>query len=833
MDKQNTENMELELARHFIEDTGCHVFLTGKAGTGKTTFLKDLKTGSAKRMIVTAPTGVAAVNAGGVTLHSFFQLPFGPYIPGSDSFIQNKERLFRFSKEKKQIIRSLDLLVIDEISMVRADVLDAVDMVLRHHRRSSEAFGGVQLLLIGDLFQLPPVARPEDWELLRQYYQSVYFFSSHVLSQAELVTIELEKVYRQADVRFIEILNKIRANRLDADAAAALNQRVVKDIQSADDQGYITLTTHNKKADAINAAKLGALSGKPVALSADISGDFPAHNYPTFDFLTLKKNAQVMFLRNDMSPDKLYYNGKIGKVVSLSPDAVLVKCPDNDEPVLLEPVEWENIKYTIHPDTLEIKEEVLGTFRQFPLKPAWAVTIHKAQGLTFDKAVIDAGDAFAQGQVYVALSRCRSLEGLVLSTPLPSRGIPFDADISGFLSSCPSAGDLENRLNDNKIKFEQHLLTRCFDFGALNSRMGYFFSLVSRNRNLIQVSGAPNIETVPAAARTDIIEVAEKFKNQLAANYQNNRLPSENDFIRERVVKARVWFLDKINSIFDEIMNHLVIETDNKALGRKIKSSHDALRLEVTVKTAGIASCKNGFSPHDYMRAVSRAQIEFEPAKLKKTAGPVYTESDISHPQLFEQFKEWRLKIAKEKGVPAFQILHQRVLIQIIVQLPQTLQELKAISGVGPKTVSNYGDDILGQVTAYRKKHGIKEVALPETVQPPPEKTETKEKPPKPDTRQVSFDMFQKGLSPDRIAKERGLVENTVKTHLAGFVETGEIDIDRLIEPEKQAQFKKVQSNQDYSSLKMLKQKLGDNFSYGDIQLMLAHLKRMESVQKS
>lgn len=313
------ENRELKLARDFVQYTGSHIFLTGKAGTGKTTFRRNLKKNSHKRMIITAPTGVAAINAGGVTLHSFFQLPFGPFIPESDIHERNRQRLFRFNKEKKRIIKSLDLLVIDEISMVRADLLDAVDAVLRRHRRNGEPFGGVQLLMIGDLHQLPPVAKPDEWQLLRRHYSSVYFFSSHALGgRTEMMTIELNHIYSQSDARFINLLNRVRDNRLDAAAIEELNQRYIKNFTPEQDQEYITLTTHNRYADTINKTRLAALAGKEYCFEAEISGDFPEHMYPTLATLVFKKGAQVMFMRNDPSAEKRYYNGKIGTIKAIS-----------------------------------------------------------------------------------------------------------------------------------------------------------------------------------------------------------------------------------------------------------------------------------------------------------------------------------------------------------------------------------------------------------------------------------------------------------------------------------------------------------------------------------
>ena len=702
------ENRELQLAREFIEDTGSHLFLTGKAGTGKTTFLKNLKETSAKRMIITAPTGVAAINAGGVTLHSFFQLPLGPFIPGGEAFIKNKERLFRFSREKKQIIQSLDLLVIDEISMVRADVLDAVDAVLKYHRRPRQPFGGVQLLVIGDLHQLPPVAQPNEWELLKPYYAGIYFFNSLVLSDVDLTTIELKKVYRQSDGRFIRLLNKVRDDCLDAGCTEELNQRYIENFTPAENQGYIVLTTHNRKADDINTAKLRALKGDAYNLDAEISGDFPEHGYPTFARLTLKKGAQVMFLKNDSSVRKQFYNGKIGEITAITTREIHVRCPGEPEEIAVEPTEWENIKYSVDQEHREISEEVLGRFKQFPLKPAWAITIHKSQGLTFDRAVIDARAAFAQGQFYVALSRCKTFEGMVLSSPVPERGIKTDDAVTQFFKTMGQQNNqLADRLEEAKIVYQQQLLISCFDFQLLNNRLRYLHRLLSGNTGLVQISGITDMNRILESAHEHIFIISEKFKQQLRSCFPEKSPPVPDAYIQERTRKASHWFRNKFSLIFDDLMEKLIVETDNKALGKKIKNAVNNLKKEIIVKLAGIKSCQNEFLPSAYLRAVSKAEIEFTPGKPDKSPAPSYEASDIEHPELFNLLREWRLNLSKERGVPAFQILHQKVLIHIVVSLPDTTGDLEKIKGVGPKTLANYGGDIVAMVVAYKKKHDI------------------------------------------------------------------------------------------------------------------------------
>ncbi|MBN1930052.1 MAG: helix-turn-helix domain-containing protein [Desulfobacterales bacterium] len=822
-------NHELQLAEDFVQHTGCNIFLTGKAGTGKTTFLHYLKKKTAKRMIVTAPTGVAAINAGGVTLHSFFQLPFGPFLPGSESYERNRQHLFRFSKEKKRIIQGLDLLVIDEISMVRADLLDAVNKVLRRHRRNDRPFGGVQLLMIGDLHQLSPVAKEEEWQMLRQFYESVYFFSSHALKATQLLTIELKHIYRQSDPRFIELLNQVRDNRLDASATAELNRRYIQDFTPTDGQGYITLTTHNSNADSINQSRLRALTEKAYSFKAEISGDFPEHAYPTQAVLKLKKGAQVMFLRNDASSEKRYFNGKIGKIKKISQQTLSVVGPDDSEEIVVEPTEWENIKYTLHPETGDIQEEIIGRFRQYPLKPAWAITIHKSQGLTFDRAVIDAKSVFAHGQVYVALSRCKTLEGMVLTSAIPSKGIETDESVLSFVEKARQNPPSETLLKAAKINYQQELLLDCFDFQVINNRLHYLTRLLLGNAGLIQISGIADISRLEKTARENIFVVSEKFKHQLRTIFSDGSLPESNTYVLERIRKASAWFQDKFTLIFNDLFQKLNVETDNKELDKKIGNAQDNLKKEIAVKLAGIKCCEKGFSTSHYLRAVSDAEVKFTPERTKKHRVPAYAESDINHPELFKELKEWRSRTARKESIAHFQVLHQRVLIQVVVCLPDNTADLKKIKGIGKKTIEKYGEELAAMVSAYRKRHGIDEVILPAPKEAPEKNESAFGKTAPSDTKQISFDMFKKGLTIPRIAEERGLVESTIQGHLCFFVENGELDIGKLLSPERQSAIENKLAAASDNSLKAVKNELGDEYSYGEIKLMLAHQRYLAS----
>ncbi|MDO4992125.1 MAG: AAA family ATPase, partial [Prevotellaceae bacterium] len=423
------ENPELELAWNIISNTDTHLFLTGKAGTGKTTFLRELRRKVPKRMIVVAPTGIAAINAEGVTIHSFFQLPFGPQIPGTQ-YGNNKRYAFR--RQKLRLIRTVDLVVIDEISMVRADLLDAIDSVLRQYRDRNRPFGGVQMLMIGDMQQLAPVARDDEWAMLRSYYDTPYFFSSKALQQTDFVTVELQHVYRQSDPLFVGLLNKVRTNTADAETLQTLNQRFIAGFNPPKQEGYIRLVTHNAQADAINQRELEALSTPAYNYDATIWKEFPELSFPTDKTLTLKLGAQVMFIKNDSSQEKRYYNGMIGEVVDIDDEHIQVRPAGQSGIIDVTPEEWQNMKYELDEKTKEIHETVVGTFTQYPLKTAWAITVHKSQGLTFEHAIIDVQHSFAHGQTYVALSRCKSLEGMVLAAPIPQYAIINDKTVETF-----------------------------------------------------------------------------------------------------------------------------------------------------------------------------------------------------------------------------------------------------------------------------------------------------------------------------------------------------------------------------------------------------------------
>lgn len=426
-------NFELNVARFIVEKTDMILFLTGKAGTGKTTFLRDVVRHTKKKCIVLAPTGIAAVNAGAMTIHSFFQFGLGPFIKG---VIEPKSD-FRINKSKLELIRNLQLLIIDEVSMVRADLMDHIDVELRRIRRNSKPFGGVQLLMIGDLQQLPPIAHGGEDELLRQYYKTLYFFSSAALKSMKYSCIELKTVYRQTDGHFINILNHARECTLTNQDISELNTRYIPDFSPRPEDGYIRLMTHNRQVDYINAAEMAKLDSHPFTFEAAVTGTFPEESYPTANSLTLKKGAQVMFIKND--PERRFINGTLGEIRSIDKNCIAVRLAESGKTIEVEPMEWQNIRYQFDEETKEISSKQIGRFKQYPLKAAWAITVHKSQGLTFDKAIIDVHAAFSPGQAYVALSRCRTLEGLVLSSPVSASVFMKDKAVDAYMNYiyCP------------------------------------------------------------------------------------------------------------------------------------------------------------------------------------------------------------------------------------------------------------------------------------------------------------------------------------------------------------------------------------------------------------
>lgn len=533
-------NSIFQLATDFVNQTSEHLFLTGKAGTGKTTFLKHIREHTHKRTIVAAPTGVAAVNAGGTTLHSLFQLPFEPYIPGF-STVSSKKNYFRFSKQKLDLLKQLELLIIDEVSMLRADILDSIDSSLRNIRKNPQPFGGVQVLYIGDMFQLPPVAKEDEWQLLKEHYQSTFFFHAKVIQQTRPVYLELKKVYRQGDPVFVSLLNRVRNNITTPEDMLELNKRYDPKFNPKEEDNYIILTTHNYKADNINNQKLSELTTKERVFSGRKEGDFPDYSLPTDMDLCLKEGAQIMFLKNDMEEPRRFYNGKIATVSRIVADQIYVYIPEINSEVLVKKEVWENNRYYLDKESGEIKEELLGSFSQYPLRLAWAITIHKSQGLTFDKAIIDAGASFAAGQTYVALSRCTSLDGIVLYSKIRSNSILTDSYAIEFSRNEKEEKDLFRLFKQGKRKFWAERLLLYFDWRPV-------YLLLRDMEKLLHEKEGEEYKPIKRLLIDFRVKVRElenttiRFQEQLSRIVSQESADDDVSLLKERCQKAVCYF---------------------------------------------------------------------------------------------------------------------------------------------------------------------------------------------------------------------------------------------------------------------------------------------------
>ena len=614
------QNNELRTAWDFVESTGRSIFLTGKAGTGKTTFLKTVMEHSRKRPIIVAPTGVAAINAGGVTIHSFFQLPFSPYVPGS-----KVESKFDFGKEKRKIIASSDLLIIDEISMVRADLLDAIDAVLRRFREHGQPFGGMQLLMIGDLAQLTPVVTPEDERMLKPYYDTPYFFGSKALQQIDYVTIQLTHVYRQQDESFIALLNEIREGHPSPEALLKLNSRCQPAFIPHPEEPYIRLTTHNNLANYYNESELQKLPGRSYQYRAEVKGTFPEYSYPTAETLVLKEGAQVMFVKNDPSGEHLYYNGRIGRVMEASENRLTVYCEGDANAIEVEPLEWENTRYTLNEQTREIESEVQGTFKQLPLRLAWAITIHKSQGLTFDRAIIDANQSFAPGQVYVALSRCRTLEGLVLASPLDARAVINDERVDSYISQQEYQAERSiQQLPVLKQEYERYLLMQLFDFRAilfLEESMVRIFAefFYHSHASLKQLHDQTLFDL-----RQRVLEVAVKWQQKIQVmSIESLR---DADFL-DRVKRSAEYFADQLRDILTKpIALSLKVETNNKQASRRLNNAlPDLKQTWLARRYLLLKIAEKGYTVDNYLHEKQMSMLDalgegdVKPKRVRKT----------------------------------------------------------------------------------------------------------------------------------------------------------------------------------------------------------------------
>ncbi|WEK36837.1 MAG: AAA family ATPase [Candidatus Pseudobacter hemicellulosilyticus] len=745
MSSTDSSNHLFQLASRFVNQTGRHIFLTGRAGTGKTTFLRYIREHSAKKMAIVAPTGVAAINAGGVTLHSFFQLPFGAFIPTLQGAwdhgrqVNNPHTLLknlRLSNDKRELMRELELLIIDEVSMLRADLLDEIDLVLRHVRhKTSQPFGGVQVLFIGDLFQLPPVINNEEWELLRPHYRSPLFFDAQVLQQSPLLYLELQKIYRQHETGFINLLNNVRNNQVTDQDLELLHKHYRPGYQQEEGDNYITLTTHNAKADAINQQQLEQLEGEQFAFTGEIKGDFSEKALPADKLLQLKVGAQIMFLKNDKGESRRYYNGKIAIVDRIENDKIFVRFPNEPQEMELEKETWRNIRYQYNREQDNIEEEELGTYTQYPIRLAWAITIHKSQGLTFEKAIIDAGASFAPGQVYVALSRLTTLDGLILFSRIQPHAIQTDERALHFTRSARPEDFLLEELQKEQKLFIGRSLVQSFDWSKLFASFRDHFESYERlqlpDKNAAVQWAYQLLEEV-----TRLQEMAGKFNRQLEQllpqaeqdNYQH---------LHQRIGAAVDYFGKPLDVIATSIQTH-TSELTGKQKSKK------------------------------YLAALRELALLPDRKKLELQACLLITEG---------------LTRQEEIG-----------------QLLQQVEEKK--------------------IAGRQQQEKL----------PPPKP----EKAAKGETRRLSLQLFREGKGMADIAIERNLAISTIETHLVSFIITGEISITDIVDAGKVTQILQAMEAIAFTghAAQSLKDKLGENFSYGEIRAVIQHRDWLQTASK-
>ena len=801
-------NKEMQLAKKLIETTNENVFLTGNAGTGKTTFLNLLRTQTAKRMVVLAPTGVAAINAKGQTIHSFFQLPFTPFLP------EYKKEKGQIKKDKINIFRTIDLLVIDEISMVRADLLDAIDDRLREYRKQKYSpFGGVQCLFIGDLQQLPPVVRDEDWALMQKHYSTPFFFSSKALQESSYVTIELKKIYRQADEKFISILNEVRNNHLSMESLNELNKHYLPEYEPK--EGEIFLTTHNKIADAFNEKKLNELEEESNIYNAIIKDRFPESMYPVDESLELKIGAQVMFTRNNREAN--YYNGKIGTIIDLSEHKITIKCKEDAFPIVAERETWENTEIKIDKESKDQYEEVVGSFSQFPLRLAWAITIHKSQGLTFDRAIIDAIASFSHGQVYVALSRCKSLDGMVLKSPIKLESIITDLNVTRYMQyEGERAANIEEALPQLQKRYMIVLLNEMFDFTDIHQIFGRVFNMAQIGNPLHNLM--PKLCDLVSAEykslTSEIVDVANKFRNQYTALVDAASNIYTDEHLQQRIKAAVGYFLGKLADIDIDIYNE-DIELDN----RSVEDTYNAQTAEfvklVRIKTALLSAFKEQpFTTTSFLEARAKATLDIEMGKLERTKADM-TVAGVD-PVLQHRLTIWRSD--KADGGPLAYVMSMKTLQEIAARLPKSTEDMKTIPGLGTKRITKYGDEIVKIVRQFiadkrDDKLTDEEKELMTKASSKKTKSSKSSKSSEPDTYQKTLILFKEGKSIQEIVDERSLSLGTIENHLTKLVYNCELKAEDVIDEFQLNMIDKVLSKKTEISIHDLRKEIKERVS--------------------
>lgn len=745
----------------FINQTNHSIFLTGKAGTGKTTLLRQIISTTHKNTAVVAPTGIAALNAGGVTIHSMFQIAPGGFVPDPSYIpelnnglkidsIASLSKTFKMGGAKQAVIRALDLLVIDEVSMLRADLLDAMDFVMRRVRRKEQPFGGVQVLFIGDLLQLPPVVKNEEWHILKNYYQGVFFFHAHVIQKIQPLYISLKKIYRQSDDRFIGVLNNLRNNVIKDEDMEVLSKYVKPDFDLHAHPGYIYLTTHNRKADDINTQSLDNLKEKLYSYKAEAEGDFPDKMYPMEETIHLKEGAQIMFTKNDLSQDKRFYNGKMGVIKSLSKDEIYVFFPEENYSIEVEKYEWTNIRYNVNENTKDVEEEVIGTFVHYPLKLAWAITVHKSQGLTFDKAVLDVGDVFQPGQAYVALSRLRSMDGLVLVDMLKMRGIQNAQDVMSYAQNEADEHLINQSLATGTKNFLYQTVKKGFDFHYLISEWKKHAESYNSNAILSEKSKHTTWAIMMSEKVSPLLEVAKRFSAWLDVQFSVEDVDYQG--IKTKVGGARDHFFPTLDEVLNEVMTKI---EELKRVKRAKEYFSELLHMEdLTLQT---------------ILGMTKAKLIIE-AYL---AGHNINKESLTN-DFVRNYRSHKLEVIKDK-----------------------------VKATHPGIITT--DDDTEDFSYYVRKP-------------------KKEKSDKRSTYQITYELWLEKKTLEEIVRERKLTLTTVQGHMARLIEEGKVAITDVLSDDRIKSLEILFEGYTGGNLSDMKEKAGEDFSYGELRIFRGSL---------
>lgn len=803
------------LALKFINETNVNIFLTGKAGTGKTTFLKYLKENPTKNMAVAAPTGVAAINAGGITLHSMFHLPFGPFIPvhsGATFGFDKKDLLakLRYNSDKINFLNALELLVIDEASMVAAYTVDAIDTILRSVRHKQIPFGGVQILFIGDLYQLQPVVKDDERIALKPYYPSNFFFDSHVLRDNIPVMVELKTIFRQRDESFIDILNGLRENNLTKEHLKKLNERLQPSFISKEGDGYITLTTHNNNANRLNELKLNRLKTPQFKFKAEIEGIFPEHILPAERELILKRDAQVMFIKND-TEGKRFFNGKIGIISEISEDEIIVTCDGVD--ISVGKHVWENLTYSVDEKTKDIKEKIVGTFTQYPLRLAWAITIHKSQGLTFDKVVIDAENAFANGQVYVALSRATSLEGLILTSPVNDRFLGPHADLKHWQETKQDEKSLPALFEKARQEYLKQMLFNVFSYEQ------YLFYFNRLNKEIAEFITEDNERlwfSEFSIKHQSLLATSIKFKQQLHKLWNSAPEYLSNEKLALRVNEGAKYFLEQLIEWQNIFVSH-PLKIKNKKAARYIDKVFEEINEQIVISKTKTELCLSDFQLNKL--ATWKSALPKNIAKIKTTyVSSAEDEVEEKKSGLFELLAAYRDAIAKDEDLPAYMVFSNYAINNCCSMLPGDKTSLTAVGGFGKSKTDEYGEEVLKIIRQYCEEQNIELNYIKEKKKL---KSVIKKSGTLSATVNETIALVKSGNKIKDICKIRNLAESTIEGHLALAVQNNLIQIETLMEID---EIEKIRSYFSGSStdLSVARKNCDNKFSFGKLKLVQA-----------